>query len=147
MRHLPNLLTLLRLLLTLPIAWLLLSERFAAALWLFAVAGASDALDGFLARRFGWVSRVGSVLDPLADKLLLVTSYVCLGLSQVLPWWLTLLVLLLAICVDLAPGLAHRIWRDLHDSARRDNHIRAVARHPGAVDDVAAADQQVVHVR
>ena len=94
MRHLPNLLTLLRLLLTLPIAWLLLSERFAAALWLFAVAGASDALDGFLARRFGWVSRVGSVLDPLADKLLLVTSYVCLGLSQVLPWWLTLLVLL-----------------------------------------------------
>ena len=94
MRHLPNLLTLLRLLLTLPIAWLLLSERFAAALWLFAVAGASDALDGFLARRFGWVSRVGSVLDPLADKLLLVTSYVCLGLSQVLPWWLPLLVLL-----------------------------------------------------
>lgn len=73
-RHLPNLLTLLRLLLTLPIAWLLLSERFAAALWLFAVAGASDALDGFLARRFGWVSRVGSVLDPLADKLLLTNK-------------------------------------------------------------------------
>ncbi|AYC32160.1 CDP-alcohol phosphatidyltransferase family protein [Pseudomonas cavernae] len=94
MHQLPNLLTLLRLALTIPIACLLLAERHAQALSLFAVAGASDALDGFLARRFGWTSRLGSILDPLADKLLLVTSYVCLALSAVLPWWLTLLVLL-----------------------------------------------------
>lgn len=93
MRQLPNILTLLRLLLTLPIALLLLAERHGQALALFAVAGLSDALDGFLARRFGWVSRLGSILDPLADKLLLVTSYLCLTATQILPLWLTLAVL------------------------------------------------------
>ena len=56
MRQLPNLLTTLRLLLTVPIALLLLAERYGQALSLFAVAGFSDALDGFLARRFGWKS-------------------------------------------------------------------------------------------
>jgi len=77
MRQLPNLLTVLRLLLTIPIAWLLLAERHGQALGLFAVAGFTDALDGFLARRFKWITRLGSILDPIADKLLLVTSYLC----------------------------------------------------------------------
>ncbi|AOE87042.1 CDP-alcohol phosphatidyltransferase family protein [Pseudomonas sp. TCU-HL1] len=94
MHQLPNLLTLLRLALVLPIAGLLLSDRYTEALLLFAVAGGSDALDGFLARRFGWTSRLGSFIDPLADKLLLVTSFICLTLLQVLPFWLTLAVLL-----------------------------------------------------
>jgi cardiolipin synthase len=94
LHQIPNLLTLMRLLLSLPISLLLLSERFSPALLLFVVAGVSDALDGFLARRFAWTSRLGSMLDPLADKLLLVTAYVCLTLVQVLPCWLMLLVLL-----------------------------------------------------
>lgn len=94
LRQLPNLLTILRLLLTVPIAVLLLAERHGQALALFAVAGFSDALDGFLARRFNWVSRLGSMLDPIADKLLLVTSYLCLTATAVLPWWLTAVVLL-----------------------------------------------------
>lgn len=94
MRQLPNLLTVLRLLLTIPIAWLLLAERHGQALSLFAVAGFTDALDGFLARRFKWITRLGSILDPIADKLLLVTSYLCLSLTAVLPWWLTAVVLL-----------------------------------------------------
>lgn len=94
LRQIPNALTMMRVVLVLPIAWLLLAERFGQALSLFFIAGISDGLDGFLARRFGWTSRFGAVLDPLADKLLLVTSYLCLSVTQVLPWWLTMLVLL-----------------------------------------------------
>lgn len=105
MHHLPNALTLMRLALTVPIALLLLAERHAQALCLFAVAGFSDALDGFLARRFGWVSRLGSLLDPLADKLLLVTSYMCLTATQVLPAWLTLIVLLRDALIVSGAGL------------------------------------------
>lgn len=105
MHQLPNLLTLLRLALVLPIAWLLLSDRYVQALLLFAVAGFSDALDGFLARRFGWTSRFGSLFDPLADKLLLVTSFICLSITQVLPFWLTLVVLLRDLLILLGAGL------------------------------------------
>jgi cardiolipin synthase len=85
-------LTVLRLGMTLPIAWLLLEQEYARALIWFALAGASDGLDGFLARRFGWVSRFGSIVDPLADKLLLVTSYICLSIAGHLPVWLTVVV-------------------------------------------------------
>ncbi|QEY64524.1 CDP-alcohol phosphatidyltransferase family protein [Metapseudomonas lalkuanensis] len=105
MHQLPNLLTLLRLALVLPIAGLLLSDRHGQALVLFAVAGGSDALDGFLARRFGWTSRFGSLFDPLADKLLLVTSFICLTITQVLPLWLTLVVFLRDLVILLGAGL------------------------------------------
>lgn len=105
MHQLPNLLTLLRLALVLPIAGLLLSDRHTQALVLFAVAGCSDALDGFLARRFNWTSRFGSLFDPLADKLLLVTSFICLTITQVLPVWLTLVVLLRDLVILLGAGL------------------------------------------
>ncbi|MCE5232705.1 MAG: CDP-alcohol phosphatidyltransferase family protein [Mizugakiibacter sp.] len=93
LRHLPNLITLLRILLVLPLGWSLLERRFDLALGLAATAGGSDALDGFLARRYDWRSRLGGLLDPIADKLLLATCF--LGLSQVgsVPWALTLLVL------------------------------------------------------
>jgi len=92
-RQIPNLLTLLRVGMTVPIAWLLLDQQHAQALVWFALAGASDGLDGFLARRFGWVSRFGSIVDPLADKLLLVTSYICLSIVGDLPVWLAAVVL------------------------------------------------------
>ncbi|WP_028238499.1 CDP-alcohol phosphatidyltransferase family protein [Stutzerimonas azotifigens] len=94
MRHLPNLLTCLRLALVLPVAWLLLRQQYPQALWLFLLAGLSDALDGLLARRFGWTSRLGAWLDPIADKLLLVISYVCLTLNGLVPVWLTAVLLL-----------------------------------------------------
>lgn len=94
LHQLPNLLTGLRLLLVPPVAALILRESYGTALLLFAVAGASDALDGYLARRLACTSRLGALLDPLADKLLLVANYVCLSLVAILPWWLTLVVLL-----------------------------------------------------
>ena len=92
-RDIPNILTIARVFLTLPVAYLLLEQRYTEALWLFFIAGVSDGLDGFLAKHFGWSSRLGSILDPLADKILLVTTYVCLGWVGVIPMWLVFLVL------------------------------------------------------
>lgn len=71
----------------------MLSSEFFTALVLFAVAGFSDALDGFLAKHYHWESRLGSILDPLADKLLLVASFATLTWLGLLPSWLLWLVL------------------------------------------------------
>lgn len=92
LKDLPNLISIARIFLSLPVAYLLLEQRFSEALLLFFVAGLSDALDGFLAKRFGWHSRLGSILDPLADKALLVTSYFCLAWIEIIPVWLVLMV-------------------------------------------------------
>lgn len=89
----PNLITSFRILLVIPLVWLLAADRYGAVLVLFAVAGLSDAVDGHLARRFGWMSRLGAVLDPLADKLLMVSAYLTLGLIGALPVLLVGLVL------------------------------------------------------
>jgi len=89
---LPNLITLGRLL-SVPLAiWLVLTGEIAAAFWLFIIAGLSDAVDGFIAKRFDQRSRLGALLDPIADKTLLVSMYVTLGLSSHLPTWLVILV-------------------------------------------------------
>ena len=91
-RHLPNALTGLRMLLVAPLAWLILAHRYDIALVVAAVAGLSDALDGFLAKHFGWQSWLGGILDPIADKLMLIACFVCLGLIGAHPEWLTWLV-------------------------------------------------------
>lgn len=93
LKDIPNLLSIARILLTLPVAWLLLQERYDLALVLFFIAGVSDGLDGYLAKRFNWSSRLGSILDPLADKLLLVTSFICLAWVGLIPFWLVALVM------------------------------------------------------
>ncbi|HET8706676.1 MAG TPA: CDP-alcohol phosphatidyltransferase family protein, partial [Pseudomonadales bacterium] len=83
---------LLRIGLVLPFVLFLLKEEYQQAVLLLAVAGASDGLDGFLARRFGWQSRVGALLDPVADKLLLVSTYVCLAYLGHFPVWVMVIV-------------------------------------------------------
>ena len=93
-RDIPNIITALRFLLVPPVVILLLQERFTAALIVFGVAGLSDGLDGFLARRFDWRSRLGGIMDPLADKLLVVSSFITLGWLGLIPAWLVLLVIL-----------------------------------------------------
>ena len=96
MKHsdLPNILTAFRFLLVPLVVFYLLDHKFGPALFLFALAGFSDALDGFLARRYQWTSRVGALMDPLADKLLMVSSYLALGWLGLLPYWLVGLVIL-----------------------------------------------------
>jgi cardiolipin synthase (CMP-forming) len=87
-RDIPNIISLLRLLAVIPIVFLLLEHRYGWALVLFAAAGISDGLDGFLAKRFGWRSRLGGILDPLADKVLLVACFLVLGTLSLIPVWL-----------------------------------------------------------
>ena len=93
-RDIPNLITGFRFLLVPPVVMLLLNERFDMALILFGVAGLSDGLDGYLAKRNNWTSRLGTLMDPLADKLLLVSCFVTLGWMGWIPLWLVALVVL-----------------------------------------------------
>ena len=90
----PNIITVLRFLLVPPVVLLLLQEQFGLALLMFGVAGFSDALDGYLAKRFNWTSHLGALMDPLADKLLLVSSFITLGWLQLIPLWLVGVVIL-----------------------------------------------------
>jgi cardiolipin synthase len=92
MRNLPNLISLMRLLLVPLTVWLLLSDAFAWAFASFLLAGISDGIDGYLARRFGWRTRLGAYLDALADKALLVSLFIALGLLKMIPAWLAITV-------------------------------------------------------
>ncbi len=96
-RDIPNIISTLRILLTLPVMYYLLQHDYTMALLLFAVAGFSDGLDGFLAKHYGWQSRLGGLLDPLADKALLMSSFLVLAATGLIPIWLVMA----AICRDL----------------------------------------------
>lgn len=88
MRHIPNALSVLRILLAAPTVWLLAHGEYRATLWLFAFAAATDGLDGLLAKRCGWTSELGKILDPLADKVLLVSVFITLAATGLAPVWL-----------------------------------------------------------
>jgi cardiolipin synthase len=91
--HIPNMICVLRILLVLPIVVLLLDGAFTMVLVLIFVAGFSDGLDGFLAKNFDWRTRIGGLLDPLADKILLVTVMLTLTSLELVPLWLTFVVI------------------------------------------------------
>lgn len=88
MAHVPNLLTLLRIAAAPVLILLLNDDRYGLALLVFALAGISDGLDGYIAKRFGYESRLGGLLDPLADKVLIVSTCVMLMIKGVIPLWL-----------------------------------------------------------
>jgi cardiolipin synthase len=88
----PNIITLGRILLVPFIIWAIASSQMEIAFAIFIVAGVSDAVDGFLAKRFNMASELGALLDPLADKALLVSIYVTLGIWGAMPRWLVILV-------------------------------------------------------
>lgn len=88
----PNFLSFARLLSVPLVIWLITDHRMTAAFWLFVCAGVTDAIDGFLAKRFNAKTELGSYLDPLADKALLVGVYVTLGWTGHIPVWLVILV-------------------------------------------------------
>ena len=107
-RHLPNALCVLRMVLIVPIALALLAGRTQPALLFFALAAFTDALDGFLAKRFGWQSELGKRLDPLADKLLLVTVFVVSAAIGYVPAWLAITVVARDVIIT-AGGLCY-LW-------------------------------------
>jgi len=90
--NLPNLITVARILLVPVMVWAIVSHEMLVAFVLFLVAGVSDAVDGFLAKRFDMASELGAYLDPLADKVLIVSIYVSLGVTEAIPRWLVILV-------------------------------------------------------
>ena len=93
LRQLPNTLTTLRLLLAIPLCWMILQQDFEAVLWIAVAAGVSDGLDGWLARSLDATSRYGAIVDPLADKVMLSGAYPSMAAVGLIPWWLALLVI------------------------------------------------------
>lgn len=88
----PNLITLARIFLVPVVVWAIASNTMWIAFVLFLVAGVSDAVDGFLAKRFHMTTELGAYLDPLADKALIVSIYLTLGINGDIPRWLVILV-------------------------------------------------------
>ena len=109
----PNLITLGRVILVPVVFWLLVTNQMTAAFLVFVVAGISDAVDGFLAKRFDWATELGAYLDPLADKLLIVCIFVALGVRGELPSWLVIAVvsrdILIVIGIVLSWFMGHPV--------------------------------------
>jgi len=125
-RHLPNLLTLLRLISVPVTLWLMVENRMAPAFWLFAAAGVTDAVDGAVARLFDAHSALGAILDPLADKVLLVSTYIALGLAGFLPLWLVVLVVLRDVLI-VAYALVYTLAGTPHGSPSLISKINTLA--------------------
>lgn len=79
-----------RLLLAPLVIWLIITSKTQFAFWIFVIAGVSDAVDGYLAKRFDWQTELGAYLDPLADKMLLVSIFLALGFYGEIPAWLVI---------------------------------------------------------
>lgn len=87
-RQLPNIITIIRVLLVIPFAYCVIFSEYRTAFYLYFIASASDGLDGFLARHFNWTSQFGAFMDPLADKFLMITSYTLMAWFDLIPLWL-----------------------------------------------------------
>jgi cardiolipin synthase len=92
LRWLPNAISLLRIALVAPILLLIIDGRYGIALAIFLVAGFSDGVDGYLAKRYDWHTRIGALLDPIADKLLVASTFLVLVYTAHIPLWLGVLV-------------------------------------------------------
>lgn len=109
----PNLITLGRVILVPIVFWLLLNGEAQLAFYAFLVAGISDAVDGFLAKRFGWTTELGAFLDPIADKLLIVCIFVALGVAGNLPSWLVIAVVSRDVLIVMAVVLSWLVGNPL----------------------------------
>ena len=104
LKFIPNLLCVIRILLVFVFVYLSLNDMLGAALLVFLAAGATDVLDGFLARRNNWITDLGKILDPFADKLMQCTVLIILSMRNILPMWFALVFILKEV-VTLAMGL------------------------------------------
>ena len=111
--RIPNLITLARILAVPVTIYVILQGYMTAAFWIFAAAGASDALDGYLAKRLNAVSEIGAYLDPLADKALLVGTYIALAQVDHVATWLVFLVVFRDLLIVCGALLFHTITQSL----------------------------------
>lgn len=110
MNQLPNIISIFRILLVVPVVWALINLEYLTALILFAVAGFTDALDGFLAKHYQWQTRLGSILDPLADKLLLVSCFLTLAWIELIPLWLVAVVIIRDVLIVIGGVVFHYMF-------------------------------------
>jgi cardiolipin synthase len=108
-RQIPNIISSIRILLVAPIAVALADHQLVTTIVLFGVAALSDAADGFLAKRYGWQSDLGAVLDPAADKLLLATVFITLAYMKLVPLWL-MAAAVARDAVIVVGALLYRLW-------------------------------------
>jgi cardiolipin synthase (CMP-forming) len=109
MRHLPNIICLIRIALIAPLILAMLAGRQTQILVLFTVAAVSDGLDGFLAKRFNWTSDLGRFLDPAADKLLLLAVFITAAWLDIAPWWVAAVAITRDVTIA-AGALIFRMW-------------------------------------
>lgn len=112
LRNLPNFISALRIVLVAPLLAMILVGHYEVALAIALIAGISDGVDGYLARHFHWQSRLGSVLDPIADKLMLVGCMLALGWLDEVPRWLVVLAVARDAVISLGVLAWHRILRN-----------------------------------
>lgn len=110
LKQIPNVLTTLRLLLAIPLCWMILEREYELVLWVALAAGVSDGLDGWLARMLDATSRYGAVVDPLADKVMLSGAYPCMAVVGLIPWWLALLVIGRDVAIVLGALAYHALF-------------------------------------
>lgn len=92
--NIPNIITCLRIVLAIPFLYFLLTDQYRIAFYIFLVAGLSDGFDGMLARYYNWTSRFGAFMDPLADKLLMMSSFTAVAWLGQIPIWLFVIVIM-----------------------------------------------------
>jgi len=108
-KYLPNMITLMRILLIGPTCYCIAQHHFLHAFSFLILAGISDGLDGFLARRFSWQTRLGSILDPAADKLMIISCFSTLAYIKAIPLWLLWIILLKDIVI-VSGALIYHYW-------------------------------------
>ena len=116
---LPNAISMMRIALILPILLLFVQGEFGWALVLFLIAGMSDGIDGYLAKRFHWNTRLGAFLDPAGDKLLVAWSYGTLAYLGYIPVWLAGIVILRDVVIVSGSFLFHYLVRPLQGEPTR----------------------------
>jgi cardiolipin synthase len=126
-RHLPNIICLIRLALIWPVLSALHSGQQLTALLVFGLAAASDGVDGYLAKRFNWTSELGKILDPVADKLLLMTVFVEGAWLGLIPWWLTAAVVARDVLIGLGAFTYRLCFGPLHGRPTRISKINTAA--------------------
>lgn len=119
LRWIPNAISAVRMGLVVPIVWLIADGEFAWALGLFWLAGFSDGVDGYLATRYHWQSRLGALLDPAADKLLVAGLFITLAYLGLIPVWLTAVVILRDLVIAGGAILYHYLIRPVEGTPTR----------------------------
>ena len=114
--QIPNVITISRIILVVPIGYLLWDDQHMDAFTLMLIAGVSDAFDGFLARRFNWQSRLGATLDPLADKLLVACVFVVFTLQGHIPVWIAIIVLIRDFTIVVGAGVYKVLYEEVEIS-------------------------------